>query len=74
MKFRPVHLRCNVVSWTVITVPTVTTPYSTVQIMVGQNYGFRLYKTVPTVEYNFDRYLAVWLQFQAKKTLFETIV
>ena len=32
---------------TVITVPTVITPYSTVQITVGQNYGVRPYKTVP---------------------------
>jgi hypothetical protein len=36
---RPVHLRRNVGFWTVITVPTVITPYSTVQIKVGKNYG-----------------------------------
>jgi len=42
--YRPVHLRRNVGFWTVITVPTVLTPYSTVQITVGQNYGVRPYK------------------------------
>jgi len=47
MHVRPVHLRRKVEFWTVITVPTVITPYSTVQITVGQNYGFRPYKTVP---------------------------
>jgi len=44
---RPVHLRRKVGFWTVITVPTVIIPYSTVQITVGQKYGVRLYKTVP---------------------------
>jgi hypothetical protein len=45
--FRPKHLRRKVGIWTVITVPTVITLYSTVQITVSQNYGVRTYKTVP---------------------------
>jgi len=65
-KTRPVHLRRNVGFWTVTTVPTVITMYSTVQITVGLNYGVRPYKTVPTVQYNFDHSLAVWLLFQPK--------
>ena len=48
------HLARNVGFWTVITVPTVITPYSTVQIMVGQNYGVRPYKDGATVMYDFD--------------------
>ena len=44
---RPVHLRRNVEIWTVIMVPTVITPYSTVQITVSQYYRVRPYKTVP---------------------------
>jgi len=63
MLHRPVHLRHNVGFWTVLTVPTVITPYSTVQITVGQKYGVRPYKDVATVQYNFDHNLAVWLQF-----------
>jgi hypothetical protein len=43
---RPVHLRRKVGYWTVITVLTVITPYSTVQITVGQNYDVGPYKTV----------------------------
>jgi hypothetical protein len=43
----PVHLRRKAGYWTVIMVPTVITPYSTVQIMVGQYYVVRPYKTVP---------------------------
>jgi hypothetical protein len=65
-----VHLRRNVGFWTVITVPTVNTPYSTVQITVGQKYGVRPYKMVPTVQYDFDRNLAVWLQLQPKTMIF----
>ena len=44
---RPVHLRRKVGFWAVTTVPTVITPYSMVQITVGQSYGVRPYKTVP---------------------------
>ena len=62
--YRPVHLRRNVGFLTVITVPTVITPYSTVQITVGQIYGVRLYKTVPTLDS--DRNLAIWLNFSPK--------
>ena len=62
-------LRRNVGFWTVITVPTVITPYSTVQITVGKNYGVRLYKTVPTVKYNFDRNLAFASNFSPKQLL-----
>jgi hypothetical protein len=36
-KIRPVHLRRKVGFRTVITVPTVITPYSTVQITIGQS-------------------------------------
>jgi hypothetical protein len=45
---RPVHLRLKVGFWTVITAMTVITPYRTVQITVGQNYGVRPDKTVPS--------------------------
>ena len=47
-------------------VPTVITPYSTVQITVSQNYGVRPYKDGATVPYDFDHNLAVWLQFRPK--------
>ena len=47
MVFRPVHSCHKVGFCTVITVPTVITPYSTVQITVSQNYGARSNKTVP---------------------------
>jgi len=67
---RPVHIRCNVGFWTVITVPTVITQYSAVQITVGQNYGVRPYKTEPTVQYDFNRNLAVGLQYQPKTIVF----
>jgi len=67
---RPVHLRRNVGFWTVITVPTVITPYITVQITVGQNYGVRPYKDGATVQLDFDRNLAVWLQFWPKPISF----
>jgi hypothetical protein len=50
MCVRPVHFRREFGIWTVITVPTVNTPYSTAQITVGQNYGVRPYKMVPTVQ------------------------
>ena len=60
---RPLYLRCNVGFLTVITVPTVITLYSMVQITVGQIFGVRPYKMVPTLQYDFDRNLAVWLQF-----------
>ena len=56
----------NVGFCTVIMVPTVITPYSTVQITVSQNYGVRPYKDGATVPYDFDHNLAVWLQFRPK--------
>ena len=49
------HLRRNVGFWTLV--PTVITPYSTVQITVGQIYGVRPYKTVPPYGTN----LLIWL-------------
>jgi hypothetical protein len=43
--------------------------------LVGQNYSVRPYKTVPTIQYYFDRSLAVWPQFQLKTFfLFAAIV
>jgi hypothetical protein len=68
---RPVHLRRNVGFLTVITVPTVITPYSTVNITVAQNYGVRPYKTVPTVQYDFDRLAPISAQNSC--SLFTTV-
>ena len=51
-------------------VPTVITPYSTVEITVGQNHGVRPYKDGATVQYDFYRNLAVWLQFRPKIIFF----
>ena len=64
---------CEVGFWTVITVPTVITPYCTVQITVSHNYGVIWpVQDGSTVQYNFDRNLAVWLQNIS--FLFATIV
>ena len=68
--YRPVHIRRNVGFWIVIMVPTVITPYSSVEITVGQNHGVRPYKDGATVQYDFYRNLAVWLQFRPKIIFF----
>ena len=69
--FRPVHLRRNVGFWTVITVPTIIIPNSTVQVTVSHNYGVRPYKDNATVQYDFDHNLAVGFNFGPKQIVFE---
>jgi hypothetical protein len=61
--YRPVHLRPEVGTWTLITALTVITPYSTVQITISQKLRYQTVQDGATVQYDFDRILAVCSNF-----------